>query len=877
MRWFLIAFASVIRSILALRYRIEVRDGTNSRKDWRGVLFLSNHQSQIDTVFIGTVLGQKGVRFRPLIVEYVYRMAWLKLGIKALRAIPIPNFESSVNQYKKVRGERALQEVSRSLTEGQNVLLFPSGKMKRSGVEKLGGASAAYNLVQEHRDMPVVLIRITGLWGSRFSRALSEELPIAEQTILAGIRATLKNLLFFNPRRRLHLEIMEAPQALYEAKEKLEFNRILEDVYNRYPDAKGAIFPEEPLQIVPLSRWENASSQIAREAKDASSHFHPISEATQTHVYREIGKILGDPSLKIRPEMQLSIDLGMDSLDIAELMIFLARHSKADPSALLELETVQDALEVAEGYTRKGVRHFSQHTWPKEGPRPPIVDLTAKHIVGAIFETCQRLGSRAMCGDDRVGVLSYRKFWRVVRVLAAHFSSWPDRYVAVMLPASVGTYVVVLALQLAQKVPVMLNWTLGSRYLEHMVELSQAKRILSSWAFIDRLHHVDFGKLVDQIEFLEDIRSSLSLKEKWRGLFGHFDLDAICEDDEAVILFTSGSEAMPKGVPLTHRNIMANFYSTHEAFPLHAEDIAYSLLPPFHSFGMVVTAFFCLMVGVRTAFYPDPTDAVGIAEGIRRWRVTHVGLAPTFLKALLKTAHLDSLATVEIIMTGGEKTPAELLEKTKEQCPQAHVIEGYGVTECSPCISLDLPHPLHQGVGRILPNVEILVVHPETHASLPRGSTGEICVSGDNVFKGYLGHLASPFLEREGKRWYRTGDMGFVGDNRILYLSGRLKRFVKMGAEMVSLTAIEEALKPEIHRLIQDTDTPVFAVCPEEKEGEKPRLILFTRVSLTKETANQILHKAGLSTLIKLDRVEVIDEIPLFASGKINYRQLMGK
>ena len=175
--------------------------------------------------------------------------------------------------------------------------------------------------------------------------------------------------------------------------------------------------------------------------------------------------------------------------------------------------------------------------------------------------------------------------------------------------------------------------------------------------------------------------------------------------------------------------------------------------------------------------------------------------APSFLKGLFYAAKPGQLKSVRYFVCGAEKAPQELYERVEKLGTDGKLIEGYGITECSPIITINRPNLPPEGVGRILPNLEACTIHPETHELLPEGSEGEICVRGASVFHGYLDNPRSPFIEINGKRWYRTGDLGHFEKNGSLILSGRLKRFTKLGGEMISLGAIEEAL---VSRLIQN-------------------------------------------------------------------------
>jgi long-chain-fatty-acid--[acyl-carrier-protein] ligase len=452
-----------------------------------------------------------------------------------------------------------------------------------------------------------------------------------------------------------------------------------------------------------------------------------------------------------------------------------------------------------------------------------------------------------------------------------------------MLPASAATFITILALQFAGKIPVMLNWTMGSRYLEQMMQLSGAKRILTSWAFLERLYFVEFGSAVDQIEFLEDIKANLTLKTKLKGLF-HSLFKApkipISKNDVAVILFTSGTETNPKGVPLTHNNILSTIRGAYKNFSptLSPQSANYMFLPPFHSFGFTCSGFLSITTGLRSAYSPDPTDSLSLAAGIEKWKITHLSTVPNFLKKLLDASKNKNISSLRVLMTGGEKASPDLYKFVKKMLPKAILGEGYGVTECSPIITMQNPNLPPEGVGQLISNLEAITINPETLKRLPEGAEGEICVCGPAVFSGYLGGIPAPFLELEGKKWYRTGDIGHITPNQSVFLTGRLKRFVKLGGEMISLGAIEGALHKELlEKGNIPLEPPSIALCADERDSEKPRLILFSTIPLDVETANEILKNSGFSRLVKINAIQKISEIPLMAIGKTNYRTLQSQ
>jgi len=875
--------------LLSLRYRVRVTglDVLKQNKLKKGLLFLPNHPAHMDPLFLYLFLWPQ-FHMRPLVVEYIYRLPFLRPIMNLVRGVFIPNFDTSVNQFKIKRAQGAIEQVAEGLKRGENFLLYPGGRLKSIGKEVVGGASAAHALVQECPNVQVILIRTTGLWGSSFSRAFFGRSPDLSATLWNGMKTIFKNGIFFAPRRHITIEIEPHPKGLPCQGSRLEFNRYLESWYNRYLDAQGNIHESEPLNLVSYSFWRKDIPKVFQQKKKSTEERAVvIAQSTQTKIIEELRRILDQSKLEVTPEQSLALDLGMDSLNIAELIAFLTKHYHVGELHPEDIETVQDVLEVAEGAraARPSSHQVGQAHWPQEEGRPEVALPEGWTLSEAFLNACDRMGDFACCGDDLSGVLSYKKLKRSALVLSLYFRKKPEKHIAVLLPASVGAYVVILALQLAGKVPVMLNWTLGSRYLDEMMTASGAKTVLTSWRFLEKLSHVEFGSIIDQIEFLEDIRQNLNMLDKLRGVFLSFQststilrslrLKNIKPDDPCVILFTSGTEASPKGVPLSHTNIISNQRSAMQCIDLHADDVVYGVLPPFHSFGFSVAGLFAFFAGIRIAFYPDPTDGFALAEGIERWNITLFCSPPSFLKGLFATAKSEQLKTVRFFVTGAEKAPVELYERVEKLKTGALLIEGYGVTECSPILTITRANLPPKGVGAPLADVELCTIHLERLTLLPLGTEGEICVRGPNVFKGYLGNPRSPFIEIEGKQWYRTGDIGYLDPDGILILSGRLKRFTKLGGEMISLGAIEEVVSKELLRCGKiSSDVPSLALCSDERVLGRPRLVLFATIPLQEGEVNELLKQQGFSRLVKISQVILVEEIPLMSTGKTNYRQL---
>jgi long-chain-fatty-acid--[acyl-carrier-protein] ligase len=292
----------------------------------------------------------------------------------------------------------------------------------------------------------------------------------------------------------------------------------------------------------------------------------------------------------------------------------------------------------------------------------------------------------------------------------------------------------------------------------------------------------------------------------------------------------------------------------------------------FHSFGFTITGLLPLFVAVRIVHHPDPTDATALVRKIATYRPSIIATTPTFLSFLLDRAKPGDLESLQLIIVGAEKCPLHLFDRVRHLAPNAQLLEGYGVTECSPVVSVNRPGRVRPGtIGEPLPGISVRIVDPETHELMRPQQRGLLLVAGPIVFPGYLGDdTASPFLHQDGQRWYNTGDLAEQTDDGYLIFHGRLKRFLKVGGEMISLPALEE---PFSKRFPPTPDGPRAAVEGiETPEGR--RIVLFTTEPLTLREANAILQEEGFRGLYRLDEVRRLDKLPVLGTGKTDYKVL---
>ena len=448
-----------------------------------------------------------------------------------------------------------------------------------------------------------------------------------------------------------------------------------------------------------------------------------------------------------------------------------------------------------------------------------------------------------------------------------------------MLPASVGAGLFYVAALFAGKTPVMINWTTGSRNLVHALDVLGVDRVITAGALLTKLEGmgVDLSALAGRFVLAEDLRSRLTTRAKVSALvrsrLSWRSLRSVTPTHDAVVLFTSGSESLPKAVPLTHTNILTNLRDVLAAVHVEERDVLIGMLPPFHSFGIVVTTILPLCSGLRTVYHPNPTEAAVLARVVEAYRVTMLVGTPTFLNGIVRASKPGQLSSLRFAVTGAEKCPETVYEALRRACDRAIILEGYGITECSPIVSATRPErPQPGSIGKPLDSVEWAVVNLETNAAAPPEEAGMLLVRGPSIFSGYLKYAGeSPFVAWGGKSWDRTGDLVRADETGYLTFEGRLKRFVKLGGEMIPLPAIEAVLLP--HFTTEEDEGPPLAV---EALGaaESPEIVVFAVRPTTRDEVNRLIRDAGLSPLYHVRQVIAVDRIPVLGTGKTDYRGL---
>ena len=461
--------------------------------------------------------------------------------------------------------------------------------------------------------------------------------------------------------------------------------------------------------------------------------------------------------------------------------------------------------------------------------------------------------------------------------------------IGLLLPPTIGGCLANIAVTISNKVPVNLNYTSSSESIKYSINQSNIKKIITSRTFLDKLN-LNISENLECV-FMEDLQSNFSLIDKIMACLMSLLPSSILykiisnknakSSDLATIIFSSGSSGTPKGVRLSHCNIISNIEALYQVFRFNKNDVLLGVLPFFHSFGFTVTLWLPLVTKFKAVYHYNPIDAKTVGKLAELHKISLLLATPTFLNTYLKKCTKEQFANLRSVIVGAEKLKPVLVEEFESKF-NVRPLEGYGCTELSPVVAINVPDVIlgklkQKGeklgtVGHPLPNVAIRIVNPETFKPLGSKQDGLILVKGPNVMMGYLNNddLTKQVI-KDG--WYITGDIGNLDDDGFLQITDRLSRFSKIGGEMVSHLVVEDAILKAIESLEQ---VVVVTSVPDDSKGEK--LIVLHTIDIEPELINKKLVDAGLVNLWipKRENFYKISEIPLLGSGKLDLKEIKG-
>lgn len=468
--------------------------------------------------------------------------------------------------------------------------------------------------------------------------------------------------------------------------------------------------------------------------------------------------------------------------------------------------------------------------------------------------------------------------------------------VGLLLPASSAALIANMAVMLTGKTAVNLNYTTSVVAVQAGLKNAAVNTVFTSEKFLQRLQQrgIDTDAMLQGVNvvMMETLRERVSkplLLSAWIAayllpasiyyrLFGK----AVNVQDPAAILFSSGSEGVPKGIVLSHLNFMSNIKQISYLLKTREDDVVMGSLPPFHSFGLTVTLLLPLVEGITVVCHPDPTDVLNIAKAISRYEVTLLCATATFLRLYTLNRKVQALMldSLRIVVAGAEKLPADVRQEFRGKFGK-EIYEGYGATETTPVASVNIPDELDKNdwriqigqkqgtVGMPLPGCSFRIVDPDTLTTLPAGEDGLILISGTQVMTGYLNDTektAAAIVELDGRRWYKTGDKGHLDADGFLTIVDRYSRFAKIGGEMISLGAVET----EVRKVITEADVELVAVnLPHDRKGEQ--VVLLTTKAMEVDELRKSLLAINCNPLMIPAAVYQVAAVPKLGSGKMDF------
>lgn len=474
--------------------------------------------------------------------------------------------------------------------------------------------------------------------------------------------------------------------------------------------------------------------------------------------------------------------------------------------------------------------------------------------------------SRVAVEDPVTGTLTYKRLLIGARALGKKLTPLAEQGQAlgVMLPNANGAAATLLGVMSAGRVPAMINFSAGAANILAACKAAQVKTIVTSRAFVEK------GKLqplVDAVAtevkflYLEDVRPTISALDKLAAMLRYRrPLVAVKPDDRAAILFTSGSEGTPKGVVLSHRNMLANAAQAAARIDFGRRDKVFNVLPVFHSFGLTAGLILPMVSGVPVYLYPSPLHYRIVPELVYASNATIMFGTDTFLAGYARTAHPYDFRSLRYVLAGAEPVK-ESTRKTYAEKFGLRILEGYGVTETAPVLALNTPMFNRFGtVGRIMPG---MTARLEKVPGVEEG--GRLYVAGPNIMLGYLRAENPGVLEPPAEGWHDTGDIVTIDKDGFVTIKGRAKRFAKVAGEMVSLAAIEQLAGECWPGALSAAATQ-----PDPRKGE--RLVLVTdRADATKADFQSFAKSRGATELMIPAEVVVVKSMPVLGSGKLDF------
>lgn len=872
----------IVRRVLSLRYTVELQWYEHLQHDWP-LLVLPNHVALVDPRILLSFLW-KYTFLSPVASEKYYNKPVLNQIMRIFGTVPIGDMTAWASSEDV---QKVFEKVVDAMKSWKSILIYPSGQIYRQWYESIKWKQSVYQIVQHMpQNTKVIGVKTRWLWGSIWSMAWDNGNTSFWKIYLKCIWYVIANGIFFVPKRRVSIYIEDISfQVQKEKKQSLDnFNLFLEWFLNT---EKGKKYEEPTRYLKHYFYYDNVGNKIPPECisgseadlkKSQSIDTRNIDDSVKKEIQEKIARIKEISQETIQEDSSLILDLYFDSLDVAEVKSYIQSHfSWASNPPITDLKSVSDLYAMA-AWLSTSEETLKQCSWWEKKISQNLIDtikITENDTIISLWkQSFKNSRKEAFMWDNIFGTQTKKDVILKAYVVSHYIKKMPGQYVGIMLPSVGSASLVTIATYLAGKIPVMFNWTLGKESFTHCVNFSKVDTILTSRNFFDRITtpFLEEYQEKNMFVFLEDTLKDIPLTVKLGCLIKSMFMPIPHLSETAVVLFTSGSESLPKAVVLTHENIIENIKGALSIFKLKTDDRLLGFLPPFHSFWFTVNTIMPIITWLQVVYTPDPNDSKTILDIIGHTWVTGITATPTFLKMILALCQKPDLDSIRYVVVWAEKCPAEVFSDFGKYAPNGTILEGYGITECSPVVSINPASGSKPGtVGKIIPNLDCKILNLDDYTEVDTWEQWMIYVSWSSIFSWYLDtNIESPFMRVDGREYYKTGDLWKVDTDGFLTITGRLKRFVKIAWEMISLPFIEWIL---LKKYGGNSDVLKIAIEAQEQDGNV-KICLFSVDRIEIEEVNDCLRKRGVSNLVKISEVIHIEEIPVLGTWKIDYKVL---
>lgn len=864
----------IARNILALRYKITFKNQELFETKVPVIVF-PNHPALVDPLILISNIGKRKL-LSPVMTQSYFSTPGIWPIVRALKTVPVWDLAvwGSIEDVRK-----AFSGIKKAMDDKQSILIYPSWHIYVQPFEHIVGKKMAYEMVW-HLDSEtrVIVTRTKWLWWSMWGKSYTGKSPQLMKVLMRSIGYIIANGIFFVPKRDISIEFVDMTDMLKEwhALGLDIFNQKLEEYYNEWGNEVCRFIPHyfyyndtvwkiEPKKIIGSIAEINSWSSVSR---------GDIPDDIFEQVRDKIAEVKKLDKKILSFDTNLILELHADSLDMAELKSWVqSLYPGASNPPIGLIKTVWDLAALAIGKL-EWEENLPPHTFLKsESEKIEFSYRSWDTILTCFRANFRKEKNKPFVYDAMTGMMTRDQFLLKSYVIAEYLRKYKYEKLWIMIPALSATSMLLIGTYLSGKLPVMLNWTVGEKSFAHCMDFAWLKYILTSRKFYEKISTPWLKEFESKMIFIEDIIKDISLSVKVSAVIKKSLFFLPKPQKEAVMLFTSGSESLPKAVVLSHENILTDIEWALKLVPFQKYETILGFLPPFHSFGFTINTIFPLISPVQVVYTPDPNDARTIGKILTYTHASIVSATPTFLRMILANNDASMLESLKYAFVWAERCSEEVFALYREKCPSWVILEWYGITECSPIVTVNtLDTQKSWSAGRFLPHIEYSIRSLDTHTPLGIGEQWMIFVRGLSIFGWYVdSSIESPFDTFDDALWYKTGDLGYVDRDWFLFITGRLKRFVKIAGEMISLPFIESILLEKYW----NPELTTLAIETQEKDGVVT-IVLFVTFDISLDEINSYIHEHGASNLVKFAQIVKLDAIPVLGTGKTDYKLLKG-